>query len=56
MAKTKIIRLESENGENHFIIQECDFQPTSIRDGFSEIEAMKAAKKEAAKPLLLTRE
>ena len=56
MAKTKIMRIESKNGESHFIIQECDFQPALNKYGYSEIDAKKATKKEAAKPLLLTRE
>lgn len=56
MEKTRIVRLESKNGEAHFIVQECDFQSTPNREGYSKTEAMKATRKEAAKPLFLTRE
>ena len=55
MKKSKILKLESIEGEKHFIVQECNLEPSSNRKKYSQIEAKKATKKEASKPLLISR-
>lgn len=55
MSKSRRVRLESANGENHYVVKECGFDNSSIGKDYSEVDAMEAARKEATKPLLLTR-
>jgi hypothetical protein len=55
MSKSRRVRLESVDGEKHFIVQDCSFEPLSNGKDYNEVEAKKAARKEATKPLLLTR-
>ena len=47
--------MESVHGENHYVVQERSFELSSNGKDYDEVEAKEAARKEATKPLLLTR-
>ena len=55
MRKASIFRLKHIDGESHFVLQNHN-EPSSKGKKYSEIEAIKASKQEAVKPLLLIRE
>ena len=55
MSKSRRVRLESVDGENHYVVQECSFAPSPNGKDYNEVEAKEAARKEATNPLLLTR-
>jgi len=56
MSKSSIFRLKCIDGDNHFVCQNSDVEPSSNGKDYSEIEAIKASREEALKPLLLLRE
>lgn len=53
MKKTKLMKLESSDGEIHF--QECKTDFCQNAKGYDEQKALEATKKEARKDLLLKR-
>ena len=55
MSKSRRVRLESFDGEKHYVVQECSFESSPKGRDYDEVEAKEAARKEATKPLLLTR-
>ncbi len=56
MSKSSTFKLRCIDGEVHFVCQDSDVEPSSNGEDYSEIEAIKASRKEALKPLLLIRE
>jgi hypothetical protein len=56
MKKQKIVRIESVDREVHFVFEECKAEPCLSAKGYSEVEARKETKQEAAKPLCLLRQ
>jgi len=55
--KLRIVKLNSLNGEVHFIVEEsCAPKFPLNSKKYIEIEAIKVTKKEASKPFLLLRE
>ena len=57
MKRVRLIRVDSPNGEIHFVLQEHQLSDRSenIKD-FGEVDAKRITKKEATKPLILVRE
>jgi hypothetical protein len=55
--KFKEIRVDSPNGEIHYLLRESSIlnRPENAKN-FDEVELKKSSKKDASKPLLLTRE
>ncbi|UCE96382.1 MAG: hypothetical protein JSV51_01895 [Candidatus Bathyarchaeota archaeon] len=56
MSKSSTFKLKCIDGDTHFVCQDSDVEPSSNGKDYSEIEAIKASRKEAVKPLLLLRE
>ena len=56
MSKSSTFKLRCIDGDNHFVCQDSDFEPSSNGKEYNEIEAIKTSRKEALKPLLLLRE
>ena len=56
MNKSSKFKRKRIDGEYHFVIQNWDAKPSSNGKNYSEIEAIKASRKEALRPLLLIRE
>ena len=56
MSKLRIMRIDSLNGETHFILQDSEEIDRPLQVGkVDEAEIRRVAKKEASKPLLLKR-
>ena len=56
MSEASTFKLRCIDGDNHFVCQDSDVKPSLNGKEYSEIEAIKASRKEALKPLLLLRE
>ena len=56
MSKSSTYKLRCIDGDNHYVCENSKFEPSSNGKDYSEIEAIKASRKEAVKPLLLLRE
>jgi hypothetical protein len=56
LPKTRVVRVQSSNGEIHFVFAESTWDENSEHaEDFDEIEIRRIMKKEVVKPLLLVR-
>jgi hypothetical protein len=56
MKKVRIMRVNSPNGELHYVLDEsAPFESSKLVQSLSEAEVKEITKKEASKPLFITR-
>ena len=55
MKSLHIVRVDSNDGDTHFVFLEYQLSENKNAQDYDEIEAKRASKKEASKPLILNR-
>jgi hypothetical protein len=56
MKRLQVIRVDSLNGDTHFVILESQFsEKRENAEDYNEAEVKKASKRDASKPLILAR-